>query len=214
MAYPTVQAPYGLKPINLIGGQSYAGSTRLMQIKSGVVNAIYFGDLVQRDTDGTIIRVAPGATLPVTGVVGVFVGCTYVNAQGQPIHAQYCPAGLTVTSGTIQGYVVDDPDALFKVAVVSAGTTISGVQYSAIGENAELVDNGGSNTTGDAATGLLDATAVTPSLPVRIVDVVPDTAYVFGGNTLYPEVIVKINAPYANAGVIEGGHSYRVGSGL
>ena len=213
MAYPIVQAPYGLKPINLIGGQSYAGSTRLMQIKSGVVNAIYFGDLVQRDTDGTIIRVAPGASLPATGVVGVFVGCTYVNAQGQQIYAQYCPAGLTVTSGTIQGYVVDDPDALFKVAVVSAGTTISGVQYSAIGENAELVDNGGSNTTGDAATGLLDATAATASFPVRIVDVVPDTAYVFGGNTLYPEVIVKINAPYANAGVIEGGHSYRVAVG-
>ena len=213
MAYPTISAPYGLKPVNLIGGQSYAGSTRLMQIKSGVVNAIYFGDLVQRDTDGTIIRVAPGAALPATGVVGVFVGCTYVNAQGQQIFAQYCPAGLTPPSGTIQGYVVDDPDALFKVAVVSAGTAISGVQYSAIGENAELVDNGGSTTTGDAATGLLDATAATASFPVRIVDVVPDTAYVSGGNTLYPEVIVKINAPYANAGVIEGGHSYRVGTG-
>ena len=213
MAYPTVQAPYGLKPINLIGGQAYAGSTRLMQIKSGVVNAIYFGDLVQRDTDGTIIRVAPGATLPATGVVGVFVGCTYVNAQGQQIYAQYCPAGLTVTSGTIQGYVVDDPDALFKVAVVSAGTTISGVQYSAIGENAELIDNGGSTTTGDAATALHDATATTSSLPVRIVDVVPDTAYVSAGVTLYPEVIVKINAAYNNAGVIEGGHSYRVAVG-
>ena len=32
MAYPTVSAPYGLKPVNLIGGQVFAGSTRLMQI--------------------------------------------------------------------------------------------------------------------------------------------------------------------------------------
>jgi hypothetical protein len=28
MAYPVVSAPYGLKPINLIGGQVFAGSTR------------------------------------------------------------------------------------------------------------------------------------------------------------------------------------------
>ena len=26
MAYPVVSAPYGLKPINLIGGQVFAGS--------------------------------------------------------------------------------------------------------------------------------------------------------------------------------------------
>ena len=33
MAYPVVDAPYGLKPVNLIGGQVYAGSTRLMAIR-------------------------------------------------------------------------------------------------------------------------------------------------------------------------------------
>ena len=27
MAYPAVEAPYGLLPINLIGGQVFAGST-------------------------------------------------------------------------------------------------------------------------------------------------------------------------------------------
>ncbi len=32
MAYPTVDATYGLKPVNLIGGQVFAGATRLMQI--------------------------------------------------------------------------------------------------------------------------------------------------------------------------------------
>lgn len=213
MAYPTISAPYGLKPINLIGGQVFAGATRQMQVASGVTNAIYFGDLVRRDTDGTVIRVVPGSTLPATGVVGVFLGCTYVNAQGQQIYAQYVPAGLTVTSGTIQAYVADDPDQLFKVAVVSSGTTISGVQYAAIGENAALVNNGGSNTTGDSATALDDTTAATATLPVRIIDVVPDTAYVSGGNTLYPEVIVKINAAYIDTGVAKGGHSYKLATG-
>ena len=28
MAYPTINGPYGLRPINLIGGQVFAGSTR------------------------------------------------------------------------------------------------------------------------------------------------------------------------------------------
>jgi hypothetical protein len=32
MAYPTVDKPYGLKPVNLIGGQVFAGATRQMQI--------------------------------------------------------------------------------------------------------------------------------------------------------------------------------------
>ena len=41
MAYPTIDKPYGLKPINLIGGQVYAGSTRLMSIASGYNTSIY-----------------------------------------------------------------------------------------------------------------------------------------------------------------------------
>jgi hypothetical protein len=54
MAYPTVSAPYGLKPVNLIGGQVFAGSTRLMQIASGYATDIFYGDLVKRISDGTI----------------------------------------------------------------------------------------------------------------------------------------------------------------
>jgi hypothetical protein len=46
MAYPTVSAPYGLKPVNLIGGQVFAGATRLMQIASGYATNIFYGDLV------------------------------------------------------------------------------------------------------------------------------------------------------------------------
>jgi hypothetical protein len=37
MAYPTVDAPYGLVPVNLIGGQPYAGSTRQMKIASSLM---------------------------------------------------------------------------------------------------------------------------------------------------------------------------------
>ena len=35
MAYPTISKPYGLKPINLIGGQVFAGATRKLAIVTG-----------------------------------------------------------------------------------------------------------------------------------------------------------------------------------
>ena len=34
MAYPTVSAPYGFKPVNRIDGMPYAGQTRLIPIAS------------------------------------------------------------------------------------------------------------------------------------------------------------------------------------
>ena len=47
MAYPVVSAPYGLKPINLIGGQVFAGSTREVPIQYGEATTIYYGDFVK-----------------------------------------------------------------------------------------------------------------------------------------------------------------------
>ena len=34
MAYPTIDAPYGLVPVGLIGGRPYTGATRQMKIAS------------------------------------------------------------------------------------------------------------------------------------------------------------------------------------
>jgi hypothetical protein len=54
MAYPSVQGPYGFLPINLIGGQVFAGSTRNMEIASGYATNIFYGDFVKRVVGGTI----------------------------------------------------------------------------------------------------------------------------------------------------------------
>ena len=43
MAYPTVSAPYGFKPVNLIGGQVFAGSTRSLPIQYGYATNIFYG---------------------------------------------------------------------------------------------------------------------------------------------------------------------------
>lgn len=210
MAYPTVSGPYGLQPINLIGGQVFAGATRQRRIASGYNTAIFYGDPVKLTTTGTIVNTTETSTAPATGFAGVFLGCSYVNAQGQVIFAQYFPANTTAPTGTfITAYIGDDPDQLFKVAVVSGTTVVTGIEYAAIGNNAALVQNTGLTTTGDSRVALLDNTDVTATLPMRIVDVIPDTSYVSGGSTLYPEVIVKFNAPSINAeGVTNGGHMY------
>ena len=190
MAYPTVSAPYGLKPVNLIGGQVFAGSTRLMQIASGYATNIFYGDLVQRVAGGTIEKdVGTTTATP----CGIFLGVSFTNSStGQVQQQQFYPASQAIKSGTqIFAVVADDPDTLFQVAVVSSGTTISGVGITAIGNNATLVQNAGSTTSGNSAVAILDSTATSGSLPIRIIDVVRDTATAADN---FPEVIVKINA--------------------
>ena len=190
MAYPTVSAPYGLKPVNLIGGQVFAGSTRLMEIASGYATNIFYGDLVKRVSTGTIELDNGTATAT---PCGVFLGVQFTNGStGQVQQQQFYPASQSIKSGTkIFAVVADDPDTLFQVAVVSGTTVITGVGITAIGNNASLVQNAGSTTTGNSAVALLDSTATTASRPIRIIDVVRDTATAADN---FPEVIVKINA--------------------
>jgi len=197
MAYPTVSAPYGLKPINLIGGQVYAGSTRLLPITNGSVNyntAIFFGDVVKQVNTGTIEVEAGTTTVSAQGVVGIFMGCTYTNpATKQKVFQQYWP-GYASGVTDAEAYVVDDPDVLFKVAAVSSGTTVAFYGQTVVGTNAALVQNPGSSTTGDSAIAILGSSfAATASLPIRVIDVVPDTANASGN---FCEFICKFNAPY------------------
>jgi len=187
MAYPTVDAPYGLLPINLIGGQVFAGSTRMIPIATNSSTAIYYGDLVKLESTGTLGKdTGTNAATP----VGVFLGCTYTDPVFGKTFRQYYPG--TTNIADVMAYVLDDPDALFKVAVVSSGTTISYVNRTAVGSNAVLVQNSGSTTTGNSKVAVSSTTGTTSTWPVRIVDVVSETTTV-GNPGSYTEVIVKWN---------------------
>lgn len=187
MAYPAIEAPYGLLPINLIGGQVFAGSTRQIPIALNSSTAIFYGDVVKLNSGGTLDKdTGTSAATP----VGVFLGCTYVDPTFGLTFRQYYP-GTTNING-ITAYVLDDPDALFKVAVVSSGTTISFVNRTAVGNNAVLVQNSGQTNTGNSRVAVSSTTATTSTWPVRVVDVIPDTATA-GNPGSYTEVIVKWN---------------------
>ena len=212
MAYPTIDKPYGLKPINLIGGQVFAGQTRQYQIDpAGFAGNIFYGDVVKLVSTGYVEKDTGQATAT---PLGVFQGCSYVNAQGQVIFAQYYPTGYAAPTGTvITAYVQDDPDLLFK-AVLVAGTTEDGngltpayLGRTMIGSNAELVQNSGLTATGDSRIGIFTTAGATTtaSLPIRIIDVVPDTANSSGN---FVEVICKWNAPYVVSATTESGGVY------
>ena len=187
MAYPTVSAPYGLKPVNLIGGQVFAGATRNFPIASGYDTGIFNGDLVKLSSDGVIVKDAGTTTAT---PVGVFVGCSYTDpVLKYKLFSQQYPAN-TVASD-IQAIVVDDPDTLFKVAVVSGTTVIAGVGQTVVGNNMALVQNAGDTNTGDSKVAVLSSSAATTNtLPVRVIAGVPETKDASGNFT---EVIVKWN---------------------
>ena len=205
MAYPAVTAPYGLLPINLIGGQVFAGATRQIPIASNSATAIFYGDIVKLASTGLLVQdTGTDAATP----VGVLLGCSYTDPTYGKTFRQYYPG--SVNASDIVAFVADDPDQLFKVAVVSGTTVVTYVNRTSVGNNAVLVQNVGSTVTGNSAVAIIDATATTNTWPVRIVDVIPETA-IAGYPGSYTEVIVKWNEPTTGAA---GGHQYRQATGI
>lgn len=193
MAYPTVSAPYGLKPINSIDGKPYAGAFRQIPVAASFGTAIFFGDTVQIDSDGYLIK---STSTNAGTIVGVCVGGQYVNSSGQTVEGQYIPASVSTTTNYAYAYVVDDQQALFKVAVVSSGTTMSTAGRTVVGTNLALVLNAGSTTTGNSAFAVtLTGAGTTATIPIRVIDVVPETAT---AADTYTELLVKINAHQYN----------------
>jgi hypothetical protein len=188
MAYPTIDKPYGLQPINRVDGMPYAGAVRSYGIASNYNTAIFNGDLVQIVTGGTIEKfTGTDAGFP----VGVFVGVEFTNAQKQRLNGQYY-AGTSMADAVAK--VVVDSQACYKVAVTTDAGVMSTASLASIGSNMELVQGAGNTTTGNSGVSVEAGTeAVTSTFVVRVVDVVPATAYVSGGNVVYPELIVKIN---------------------
>jgi len=224
MAYPNVPAPYGLKPVNLIGGQVFAGSTRLLPIQYGTATSIYYGDFVKL-VRGNIQRMSVSTDGTAAGMVGIFLGCSYTNpVTKQLTFSQYWPANTL--AGDAQAVVCDDPDTVFKAVVCSSGTTIASGSYAMIGQNYSMIDNTGSNTTGDSANALLySATLTTNTFPCRVVGIVSDTAssvsatgssssttITLTGSGLPSAILAGADVSYVAGGTSPSGQIIRTGS--
>ena len=200
MAYPTIDKTYGFKPVNRLDGLPYAGAIRQIPIAPSYATAILNGDTVKVDTNGYIVA---ASTTDSGSIIGVLVGCSYINSLSQPTYAQSYPAAVSTSTAMALAFVVDDPSAVFKVcATVAAGTTPTAYSRAIVGSNVALVANVGSTTTGDSYYGIDGSSAnTTNTLPVRVVDVVPDTATGLPtvAATTYYEFLVKFNTAQYNS---------------
>ena len=202
----TVSSPYGLKPINLIGGQGFNGGV-IREILMSTNNSapIGFGDLVQLGaaTAGQPTVVTATPTTSSVGIVGVCVGVRYQlpgQQLGYPLYAQYLPVNA-VTAGYTNIYVrvMDDPDALFQVqslgsiTVASIGKTIALGNFTG-GSGSTTVNT----TSGNSVVALSATVSNTSALACKIVDLVNANSS-FGGNfpsnpgDAYTDCIVKLN---------------------
>jgi len=177
MAYPTISAPYGFKPLNLIGGQVFAGSTREYEIQYNYATSIFYGDFVTVSS-GLVTRASITSSTSGKQTIGVFLGCSFTNPlTKQKQFSQYYPANTA--AGDIQAFVCEDPDTVFKAAMVnsSGSTVIASASQAIVGLNLAGSNLTGSTLTGDSGNGLVAVTA-TPStaLPFRVLALVPDTS--------------------------------------
>jgi hypothetical protein len=181
MAYPTVDGPYGLKPVNLIGGQVFAGSTRMLPIQYQYNVDIFYGDFVVLSR-GFATRASVAAGTGVNQVTGIFLGCSFTDpVTKQKRFSQFWPANTL--AGDAVAYVVDDPDTIYKTAVCSATTVLASGARALVGTNLSMINNTGNVNTGNSRNAVLapTATPVSSILPVRCVDVVEETAYTVTG---------------------------------
>jgi hypothetical protein len=191
--------PYGLRAINRNDGMPYAGATSQFLINpAGTGTNLFFGQVVIIDADGYIaLSTATGADLTTNnlggntlGAWGVFVGCSYINAQGQQIYAQYYPSG---TTGVVTAYVITDPNVTFQAqldgqvtqAALGANTFFAAVQSTSTG-----------NTRTGNSTSALESTVVTTAAAFKII------GFASPLTDAYTEVFVKFNpgaSAYTNA---------------
>jgi hypothetical protein len=191
----TTAAPYGLRPINRIDGMPYAGATSQFLIDpAGEGTNLFYGQVVIIGADGYIaLSTATGADLTTNnlggnnlGAIGVFVGCSYINAQGQQIYGQYYPSG---TTGVVTAYVVTDDSVTFQAQLdgvadqsdLGANTFFAAVQSTSTG----------STRTGNS-TSALDASVVTTAAAFRIVGFVEIEGFSEIGDA-FTDVLVKFN---------------------
>ena len=191
----TTASPYGLIPVNRTDGMPYAGATSQYLINpSGTATNLFYGQVVLIDASGYIaLSTATGADLTTNnlggsslGAWGVFVGCSYINAQGQQIYAQYYPSG---TTGVVTAYVITDPNVTFQAqmdgtvtqAALGANTFFSAVQSTSTG----------STRTGNS-TSAVESTVVTTAAAFKIIGFASPVSDAF------PDVLIKFN-PGAHA---------------
>ena len=196
MAYPTVDGPYGLVPIGLVGERYNTGGFTQKGIASEYATTIFQGDIVKGVGGGTVEK-DTGTTAATPN--GIFIGCSFTDASMGPRFQNYWPASQVATDA--KAFIVDDPNILFKIAITSSGVVISSLAITDIGANLQITQTAGATINGVSRVSADDTSATTNTFPLRVISLVEETRNAAGG---YTEAICKWNA----------GHQYGVVTGV
>lgn len=106
---PNVNAPAGLKPLRSLSGGSITQNA--YSIDSTYATPIFRGDVVEMTGTGKNIAKAAAGN---TDNCGVFMGCSWVTAQGKPEWSP-CWPGVSDGKTSIEALVIDDPNVIFEI---------------------------------------------------------------------------------------------------
>ena len=181
-------APFGFQQYS--GNGSAPTYEQVAVVIAYNASAIYFGDPVEPDGSGTVVR--GDGTTGAAGIAGIFVGCKYLSvSQKRTVWSNYWPGtGDVASTQTVEGYIVNDPNAKFVVQVGTTGLT-----------QAEVNSNIGYDIgTGNTANGLSGAFVTeaslntTSTLPFRVISIVTQPPGAPGTEAgAYNRVIVAFN---------------------
>jgi hypothetical protein len=153
-------------------------------------SALFFGDPVFPNAAGGVEKGTPGTD----GIAGVFVGCKYLSvAQKRTVWSNYWPGSDVASTQTVEGYIVNDPNAKFIAQV--GGSSSTGLTAAAINANVQFAYGTGNTANGiSGAYVVYNSADVTSTLPFRVVGLVTDPPGSAGTESgAYNWVIVAFN---------------------
>ena len=175
------------------GGSGYNPSNTMgYPVISGEATDLLQGDVVKCVNNGTVVAMTAVGDTP---VVGVFLGCSYTNSDGQPVYSNKYTD--TIAGEDIIANVLINPLQLYKVRIANsdANTTLTRVTASFL--NFDIEFNAGDTTTGMSGM-CLDSgtTGATTAANLRVVGLTNDDSIdplLGSATTTYSHAIVMID---------------------
>lgn len=192
---PNIQGPFGFSQMGTASGPvNFAESHNPpWRIAANNTTPIFYGDAVRLVTTETGFLtpwvVGDGALSAANIVAGIFIGCRYFStSQRKMVWNNFWPGGDA--TGDVFAFVVDDPDAQFKVQA-NAGP----ITQASIGRTVDIV----AAPVGSTVTGIsgmsVGAPSTTATLPFKIVNIItqPPTANGTDITSPFNNVVVTFN---------------------
>jgi hypothetical protein len=160
-------APFGFRQVSGTGSAPTYEQVAV-DIAYNTTN-IFFGDPVAPVNTGYITQAGTSGGSSDTQIAGIFAGCQYLSTvQKRTVWSNYYPGGTDPASGTIIGYIINDPNAKFV-----AQTDGTGAAQTNINTTVGFTIGSGNTATGISAAVVKMSTSGTDATqPFRILSLV------------------------------------------